>query len=134
MARRRKEQPVDEVTKKRIRQQRGRDRREQRKKERDSRLGESLGDTSWLIADLAVSKAKQILDRNPTRPYWLSFPFDGGNPPISGFYPCTVFRTRDRIYYGFLFRDHRETFLTHVTDGRRELTDTIRAMAPEMMG
>lgn len=137
MARRRKEQAVDPATKARIRQARSRERREAKKAAREDRAEEAkVGDTSWLMTDLCISTAKKFMDREKSRPFWLSIPFaqGDGNPPVSGFYPCTMFRTRERCYYGFLFRDHREKFYLHLDRPRRELTDTVRAIAPHLMG
>lgn len=136
MARRRKTQEVDPATKARIRQARSRERREAKKLAKQERMEEAkVGDTSWLLTDLCISTAKKIIDRDKSRPFWLSIPFEkgDGNPPVSGFYPCSMFRTRDRCYYGFLFRDHREQFFFHVNDARRELTDTVRRIAPHLV-
>lgn len=52
-------------------------------------------------------RARQIIDEIKDRPYWLSIEYDG-SIPVSGVYPCKMFRHGDRVYYGFLYREHRE--------------------------
>jgi len=136
MARKRKDQEIDPATKARIRQARSRERRETKKLAKDARIADAqVNDTSWLLTDLSIAMAKKIMDRNPSRPYWLSIPFEkgDGNPQVSGFYPCSMFRTKDRCYYGFLFRDHRETFFFHLNSAQRHLTEDVKRIAPHMV-
>ncbi len=137
MARRRKEKPVvDEATKKRLRQLRSAERREERKKQRVEEADVGPVDVSWILRDLTMVGAMRIVNADKTRPYWLSIPFaqGDGNPPVSEFFPCSSFRTKERTYYGFLFRQHREAMMTRVDEGRRELTDTVRRMNPAAVG
>lgn len=110
-------------------------RREQRKRERAEREQEGVVDKSWILRDLTLAIAQKIVSRAKERPYWLSIRHGkgDGNPPVSGYYPCTMFRTANRVYYGFLLREHRERFYYEIDDARRELTDTVRAIAPQMV-
>jgi len=68
-------------------------------------------------------KAAAILNADRRRPYWASIEYDG-SIPVSNYYPCTMFRKSDRLYYGFLIRDHRESFINdcYKLNARREYT------------
>lgn len=68
-------------------------------------------------------RAAQVLNSTPERPYWASIEYSG-NPPVADYYPCTMFRKADRVYYGFLIRSHREEFVSarYRDDARREYT------------
>ena len=112
-------------------------RREERKKQRkaEAELNKPL-DTNWIHESLTLAKASAIINHHKERPFWLSIPWQvgDGNIPISGYLPCSMFRTRDRAYYGFLFREHRDNAMLLLTDARKELTDSVRRIAPHLMG
>lgn len=72
----------------------------------------------------ARMKAERVLNDHRNRPYWLSIPING-TPPVSGFFPCTHFTRGGRVYYGFLFREHRDRVhkgWSTVHRARKELT------------
>ncbi len=75
---------------------------------------------NWLNSKF---KAAQILNDIKERPYWASIEYNG-NPPVSGYFPCTMFRKADRVYYGFLIRSHRDGFVDacYRDDSRKEYT------------
>lgn len=112
-------------------------RREQRKKERkqEAEVNRPL-DTNWLHEDLTLAKAMALINKHKERPFWLSIPWEvgDGNIPISGYLPCSMFRTKKRAYYGFLFREHRDKAMFLLDDARKELTDRVRQIAPHMIG
>lgn len=93
-------------------------------------------DYQWIRSGRARSHAKSILDKERKRPYWLSFKYKGtkkdGPLPLSHFFPCTIFRSGDRAYYGFLFREHRDMFFASLGKGRKELTHKMRKLAPHL--
>lgn len=153
MARRKaKDKITDPFERARLKKLRAAQRREERKRRRqglgsegdDRRPGRNRGeltgttssfvkdDFSWLRKDLSKSFANKILNDYRDRPYWLSIPHGkgDGNPPTVPYYPCGGFRTADRVYYGFLFREHRELSMGLLTDARRELTATIHRISP----
>lgn len=68
-------------------------------------------------------KAAEILNNTPERPYWASIEYNG-NPPVSEYFPCTMYRRSDRWYYGFLERSHRDGFVAarYRDDARKEYT------------
>lgn len=132
MARRRKEAVADESLKRRRRQLKGRERRESKRTQREDTAAAGPIDTTWLRTIKTVSQAEKILSRYRARPYWLSIPYEG-NPPVAEYLPCNLFRRHDRVYYGFLFREHREMAFNLFTDARRELTSTIDAFAPQLV-
>lgn len=90
-----------------------------------------LGDRTWLIRIAVMMDAKKVLNHHKERPYWLSIPHgeNDGNPPVVDFYPLAMFRTKDRTYYGFLFRDHRDYAVTQLIDARKEYTEDALARA-----
>lgn len=112
-------------------------RREQRKREKkqEAEVNKPL-DTSWLHEDLTLAKASAILNKYKERPFWLSIPWElgDGSIPIAGYLPCSMFRTRERAYYGFLFREHRDKAILLLDDARKELTDRVRELAPHLVG
>ncbi len=85
-------------------------------------------DFSWLVNVTARMAAAKILNGEKVYPYWLSRlhePSSSGDP-IAGFYPVMTFKFKDRIYYGFVFREHREAvFEKWDPDARREFIDRI---------
>lgn len=91
-------------------------------------------DFLWIRRGLVKSYASRMLN-SKERPYWLSIPhrIGDGALPVANFYPCTMFRTKKRAYYGFMFREHREMFFDQVEAGRKELTCTIRALNPNVL-
>lgn len=131
MARKKREERGDDFKRKR-----SRIRREERKRQRKEEAREGMPmDTSWLLRDMALSAAMRVVARHKERPYWLSIPHENGdgNPPVTDFFPCTTFRTRDRAYYGFLFREHRDQAIHRLDDAEKELTDTVRRIAPHLV-
>jgi len=147
MARRReKEKITDPFERARLKKLRSAQRREERKKRRQeagddgttrrSKREESdyakpmvKDDYLWIRADLAKSYAKRILNNHRDRPYWLSV--EAQSPlPVSNFFPCTIFRADDRVYYGFLFREHRDLFFVELKDARKETTDRVLRINP----
>lgn len=112
-------------------------RREQRKKERkqEAEVSKPL-DTDWLNKDLTLAKAMALINHHKERPFWLSIPWEvgDGNIPVVGYLPCSMFRTKQRAYYGFLFREHRDNAIFLLDDARKELTDTVRRIAPHVIG
>lgn len=131
MARKKREERGDDFKRKR-----SRIRREERKRQRKEEAREGMPmDTSWLLRDMAVGAAMKVVNRHKERPYWLSIPHEAGdgNPPVTDFFPCTTFRTRDRAYYGFLFREHRDQSIHRLDDAEKELTDTVRRIAPHLV-
>jgi len=80
---------------------------------------------AWLGMISIRAAANKIMNdsyREPA-PYWLSIPKDP-RPPQADFYPCRSFERGDRVWYGFLFRAHRDEQLERWgrTDARKELT------------
>lgn len=92
-------------------------------------------DYLWIRKDRAVAYASKMLNANKHRPFWLSLPHAMGDGvlPVSNFYPCTMFRTGNRAYYGFLFKEHRDMFFDSQENARKELTDTVRSMKPDLV-
>lgn len=80
---------------------------------------------AWLGMISIRAAANKIMNesyREPA-PYWLSIPKDP-RPPQTDFYPCRSFERGDRVWYGFLFRAHRDEQLERWgrTDAHKELT------------
>ena len=123
MPRRRKgkaEQP-DEGRNKRIRSFRNRERRQKRKQVADDPL-----DLTWLLVNgvrMAAAKIMNETYREPA-PFWLSMPANP-RPGPSSFYPCRSHRIGDRIWYGFLFRAHRDAQALIWPKARKELTPDL---------
>lgn len=84
----------------------------------------------WLIRATSRNDAARILNECKDRPYWLSIPHEDsdGVEPVAGFHPCSFFRKRGRVYYGFLIRDHREAVVMRWENARRELTDRVQSL------
>lgn len=131
MARKKREAASDDLKRRRSRIRRA----ERKRQEKADRQAEGPLDMSWLIRDMTVARAHRVISGEKHRPYWLSIPHEmgDGNPPVTNFYPVTTFRTKERAYYGFLFREHREKSLFLLDDARRELTDTVRRIAPKLV-
>lgn len=92
-------------------------------------------DYAWIRRGLLVSYANKIINEHRQRPYWLSITYDkdDGAPPVSNFYPCATFRSDEgRIYYGFLFREHRDLFFDKLKRVRKETIDSVRALNPSL--
>jgi hypothetical protein len=69
--------------------------------------------------------ATKILDErdNRRRPYWLSIPFKGANPPVADYHPCSMFKRGSRWYFGFLFREHRDSQFKKWPHAKKEITE-----------
>lgn len=91
-------------------------------------------DWLWIRAELARSYALRIINNHRERPFWLSVPHAQGDgvPPVSHLFPCTTFRTPKRTYYGFLFREHRDMFFAGLDDARKETTDRVATLNPQL--
>lgn len=79
----------------------------------------------WLGLASIRMVANKIMNESyrESAPYWLSIPADPA-PPQADFYPCRSFKRGDRVWYGFLFRAHRDEQLERWgrTDAHKELT------------
>lgn len=75
---------------------------------------------------MAANKITNESYRLPA-PFWLSVPKDP-RPPQTDYYPCRSFERGDRIWYGFLFRAHRDEQLERWANpaARKELTEDAR--------
>lgn len=106
---------------------RPRGRRERKAPEAD------VNDRTWLLRIGTRMDAVRIINGSPERPYWLSIPWGDadGNPPGAPYYPCTWFRTKTRVYYGFLMRYCRDEWFNQLEDARKELTCDVREAAKE---
>lgn len=89
--------------------------------------GPDPDDLTWLSNIAVRQAAERVLNGNKVYPYWLSIECEG-NAPVATYYPCRFIKQGNRVYYGFMFREHREQQVTLFTDARRELIDTIRAL------
>lgn len=152
MARRKKEEKIDPFERARIKKLRSAQRREERKRRRaeggdnpsprrkrdepsDYSKPMIKDDYAWVRSGLIKSFADRVLNHFKERPYWLSIShaLGDGNIPLVQYYPCTTFRTKDRTYYGFLFREHRDLSIGLLNDARKELTETIGIIAPHLI-
>ena len=152
MARKKKEPKVtDPFERVRLKKLRSLQRREERKKRKlkggDTETRSRKTDSSdystpmvkddylWIRKSLAVSYAERIINANRQRPYWLSISHEIGDGvlPVPNLYPCTTFRTEDRAYFGFLFREHRELFFATLDRARKETTDKVRSINPSVV-
>lgn len=151
--RREKEKVTDPFERARLKKLRAAQRREERKRrrqeagdtgERRSRRESSEPDYSkpmvkddylWIRRGLAKGYANKIINDHPERPYWLSIPHRLGDGVIPGsnFYPCTMFRTQSRAYFGFLFREHRDMYFATFDNARKETTDAVRSINPSVV-
>ena len=158
MARKRKdkEKVTDPFERARLKKLRAAQRREERKR-RKAEAGDSdeprrkrsaepdysqplvKDDWLWIRKGLAKDYAIRIINNHRERPYWLSIPRPTGlsvsdrAPPVSNLYPCTMFSTKGRIFYGFLFREHRDLFFSKLGNARKEVTDRVRAINPTVV-
>ncbi len=89
-------------------------------------------DFLWLRRVDAVTYANKIVNNHRERPWWMSISHDknDGNPPVAPFSPCSIGRTADRVYYGFLIREHRDLFFAQHDDARKEVTEVVRRLFP----
>lgn len=119
MPRKRKQKDNTEARKKRIRSFRSRERREQRKQSTNA-----PEDLSWLIRTGVRMAAAKIMNvtHNSYMPYWLSVPIEH-KQQSPDFYPSKSIVSGDRIWYGFLFREHRDEQCILWPDARKELTE-----------
>lgn len=83
----------------------------------------------WLGLNSVRMAAHKIMNetyRLPA-PFWLSVPKDP-RPPQTDYYPCRSFERGDRIWYGFLFRAHRDEQLERWANpaAHKELTEDAR--------
>lgn len=102
---------------KRVRSFRTSDRRKQRATKDNA--PESV---EWLTRSSAKMAAMQVINNYRERPYILSIPKEDGPEPISGYYPCSMTVRGDRLYYHFLFREHRDATCAKWPDARKEFT------------
>lgn len=144
------EKITDPFERARLKKLRAAQRREERKKRRQAAGGDEprrarqtspdyskpmvKDDYLWIRRDRQIAYANKMLN-GKGRPYWLSIPHAMGDGvlPVSNFYPCTMFRTEERAYYGFMFREHRDLFFASQKYARKELTDAIRSMKPDLV-
>lgn len=153
MARRRKQDKIEDPHERaRLKKLRAAQRREERKA-RKAKAGDSdepsrrskdaapdyskpmvKDDYLWIRASMAKSYAERILNDHRGRPYWLSIPHATGDGvgPVVNFYPCTTFRTKGRMYYGFLFREHRDLFFATLRNARKETLDRVTVANPQL--
>lgn len=130
----------DPIERARIKKLRAIARREERKKRRQEEGGGERrsrqetpdyskpmvkDDYEWIRRSSAMSYAHKIVNHCKERPYWLSIPFEGGNPPVGHFFPCTYRQHEGRMYYGYLFSECRDEMARLWRDehgARREFT------------
>jgi len=132
MARKKKQAaPVDPEERARLKKMRALQRREARKLNRASRTSDApTGRTStgplysdptcqkddyeWLRRGSAKAFAQRVLNDSRDRPYWLVIDRrtyeDAGirTDPVAHVYPCSYTVRGNRVYYGFLFQEHRD--------------------------
>lgn len=152
MARKRKEKEkiTDPFERVRLKKLRAAQRREERKKRREEggdtprarrskddppARAPAPDDMSWLTVTAAKAYAEKIMNGHRERPYWLSTPhaLGDGNPPVAEFYPCSMFRTKERVFYGFLFREHRDLLCQRWDNATKEVTERVRRIAPHLV-
>lgn len=122
MSRRKRPSKDDtEARKKRVRSFRSRERRQQRKQQAND-----ASDLSWLTRSGAVMASMKILNfkTGSETPYWLSIDKDAKPAGSADFYPARSFEHKGRIWYGFVFREHRDAQCDLWPDARKELTPT----------
>jgi hypothetical protein len=116
----RNKKSADEGKTKRVRSVRNTDRRKQRKER-----APDPNDLLWLTRISIRTAAARILnDAGRDRPYWLSIPKDGPDP-VAEFFPCTMLSGKTRVYYGFMFRHHRDEQSLRWVNSRKELTGDV---------
>lgn len=136
-----KKEKIDPFERARLKKLRAAQRREERKKRRaeagdDGRRSKKEpprptkwhdpNDLEWLHLNGVRTAAARIMNdtyREPA-PYWLSLP-KYPRPEPTNFYPCRSFERGDRVWYGFLFRAHRDEQLRIWGNrkARKELTE-----------
>ncbi len=139
MARRNKAEPVSGETAREMKRRRSKERREARKSKRSgsdtSTTTKSTSPTVSCVVERTLHEdqqlwsgirarmtASKILNDHRERPWWLSIPQRAGISPSSGYFPCMSFNSRGRVYYGFLFREHRDSAHREMPGARKELT------------
>jgi hypothetical protein len=137
-----KKEKLDPFERARLKKLRAAQRREERKKRR-AEAGDDDGrrskkepprptkwhdpnDLEWLHLNGVRTAAARIMNdsyRQPA-PFWLSVP-KNPRPEPTNFYPCRSFERGDRVWYGFLFRAHRDEQLLIWGNkkARKELTE-----------
>ena len=108
--------------KKRVRSFRTRER-----KQRRNTSSVPADDLTWVLKSRLKMIASKILNDAGDRSYWLSIPKEGVEP-VAGYYPCSSFVLGSRIYYGFMFREHRDSLFGRWDNARKELTDGNRPL------
>lgn len=106
MARRRKTAAKEDAGRAKVRTRSPRVRKRRERKEGSDNRPDDL---SWLLRSSLQMNAMKIINAVP-RVWHLSIPWGPGDgvEPVAGFLPCSYFRTKDRIYYSFSFREHRD--------------------------
>lgn len=119
MPRKRTPKVDTEARKKRIRSFRSRERRQQRKQQAND-----ASDLTWLIRDGVRAAAMKVLNATARSwfPYWLSIAKNRKPEGSADFYPAKSFERDGRIYYGFMFREHRDQQVLLWAAARKELT------------
>lgn len=88
-------------------------------------------DWQWIRRSKAQAIANGILNDYPSRPFWLSIPRQPRGEPVAQFFPCSYFLTSSRIFYGFLFQEHRDTLFNQwkrELHARKEFFETVSAI------
>jgi len=113
-----------EARKKRVRSFRSSERRQQRKQKSDDPQ-----DLTWLNrVGIRVAAMKVLNEQfHDVPPFWLSIPWDYPkkvvrNHPQAQYYPCRSHRVDDRLWFGFMFREHRDAQCLLWPDAVKELT------------
>lgn len=136
--------PVDPEERARLKKLKSLQRREARKLNRESASPKSdpertstgplysdptyqRDDYEWIRNASAKAYANKIMNSYRERPYWLSIPRNG-SPPTAHLFPCNILMTEKRVYYGFLFREHREMIIAKWPNARREFTEVVDAL------
>lgn len=122
MSRKRKDDKQDAD---RVKQRNRSFRNQERRKRRRPKVENDPNDLSWLKLATIRMVASRIMNdsyREPA-PFWLSVPKDP-RPEPTDFYPCRSFSRGNRIWYGFLFREHRDQqILLWGGHARKEFTE-----------
>lgn len=123
MSRRRKDKKNEdtEARKQRVRSFRSRERRQRR-----NDATPDASDATWLTRISLHLSCMRILNhkmRGPW-PFWLSIESlgKGRNSPTSDYYPCKTIVRGNRVWYAFIFREHRDEQCLLWPDARKELT------------
>lgn len=127
MPRKRKDKGNDdtEARKKRVRSFRSRERRQRR--ENEPRDPSDLSGVRFHTVRMVAYKIINATASSPHWSYWLSIPSEGKNrnSPTADYYPCRTFIRGDRVWYGFMFREHRDDQCRLWPDAVKELTSSL---------